>query len=44
MSSPPPTKKPVGRPTKLYTSDQVKDMIVKNQQFYEIVDFFKKYD
>ena len=44
MSSPPSTKKRVGRPTKLYTSDQVRDMIAKYDNFYEMVDFSKKYD
>ena len=32
MSSPPPTKKGVGRPTKIYTSDQVRDMIARLSQ------------
>ena len=44
MSSPPPTKKRVGRATKLYTSDQVRDMIAKYHDFREMVDFSKKYD
>ena len=44
MSSPPPTKKRVGRPTKLYTSDQVRNMIRKYHDFHEMVDLSKKYD
>ena len=34
MSS--PTKKGVGRPTKLHTTDQVRDMIVKYHNFHEM--------
>ena len=39
-----PTKKRVGRPTKLYISDQVKDMIAKYYNSHEMVDFSKIYD
>ena len=41
LSSPSPTKKRVGRPIKLYTSDQVRDMITKYHYFQEMVDFSK---
>ena len=44
LSSPPPTKKRVVRPTKLYTSDQVRDIIAKYYDFHEMVDLSKKYD
>ena len=44
MLSPFPTKKRVSRPTKLYSSDQVRDMIAKYHDFHEMVDFSKKYD
>ena len=43
-SPPPPIVKRVGRPIKLYTSDQVRDMIVKCDKFHTMVDFSKKYD
>ena len=44
MSLSPPTKKHVGRPTKVYTSDQARDLIAKYHDFHETVDFSKKYD
>ena len=44
MSSPLPTKKRAGRPTKLYISDQVRNMIAKYLDFHEMVDFSNKYD
>ena len=44
VSSPPPAKKRVGRPTKLFKSDQVKDMIEKYNYFRKMVDFSKKYE
>ena len=44
MPSPPPTKKLVGRPTKLYTSDQVRGMTAKYHNFHVMVEFSKKYD
>ena len=44
MSSPSSTKKRVGRPTKLYIYDQVRDMITKYYDFHEMVDFSRKYD
>ena len=43
MSSTPPAKKRVGRPTKLYTSDQVRNMIAKYHDIHEMVDFSEKY-
>ena len=44
VPSSPATKKCVGRPAKLYTSDQVRDMIAKHHDFQEMVNFSKKYD
>ena len=44
ISSPPPAKKRVGRPTKLFTSDQVRDIIEKYHDFHKMVDFSKKYE
>ena len=44
MPSPPATKKCVGRPANLYTSDQVRDMIAKHHDFQEMVNFSKNYD
>ena len=44
ISSPPPAKKRVGRPIKLFTSDQVRDMIEKYHDFHKMVDFSKKYE
>ena len=44
VSSPPPAKKRVGKPTKLFTSDQVRDMIEKYHDFHKMVDFSKKYE
>ena len=32
------------RPTKLFTSDQVRDMIEKYHNFHKMVDFSKKYE
>ena len=42
--TPLPKKKRVGRPTKLYISDQVRNVIAKYLDFHEMVDFSKKYD
>ena len=45
MSSPPPPRnKRVVIPTKLYTSDQARDMTAKYHGFHEMLDFSKKYD
>ena len=45
MSSPhPPTKKRVGIPSKLYASDQARDMIAKYHGFHEMLDLSNKYD
>ena len=44
MSSPPPAKKIGGRQTKLYTSDQVRYITAKYDNFHEMTDFSKKYD
>lgn len=42
--NPPAAKKHVGRPTRVYTSDQVRDIITKHHNFLEMIDFSKKYD